>query len=171
MSFDDPFDSAPLDPAPAEEAQQPEVPAVKVKAAKPAKAAAESDGKVVLTFKGGRDFDAPWIVIHANGLQEAHDFVVGDNASLLAVVMERVQTAGKHFAGSKAPIVAPSEGVSVQPQRAAPQGSQEAPGGEKRFCDHGEMAFKSGISKAGNSYRLFSCTAPRESQCKAQYLK
>jgi hypothetical protein len=77
VSFEDPFDSAPLDDAaPAEEAKQPEVKA-KVTKAKPA-VQAESDGKVVLTFKGGRDFDAPWVVIHANGLQEAHDFVVGD---------------------------------------------------------------------------------------------
>ena len=167
MSFEDPFDNAPLDSEPTEEAQQPAVKA-KVTKAKPA-VESVSDGKVVLTFKGGRDFDAPWIVIHANGLQEAHDFVVGDNASLLATVMERVQTAGKHFAGKPA-VSAPAEGGS-QPQRSAPQASQEAPGGEKRFCDHGEMQFKSGVSKAGNSYRLFSCTAPRESQCKAQYLK
>lgn len=165
MSFEDPFDNAPAD---TEEAQQPAAPAVKVTATKPAPA--ESDGKVVLTFKGGRDFDAPWIVIHANGLQEAHDFVVGDNASLLSTVMERVKLAAKHFAGQPAAQAAQAGGGGQAPSR-APQGAQEAPGGEKRFCEHGEMVFKSGVSKAGNSYKLFSCTAPREHQCKAQYLK
>jgi len=167
MSFEDPFDSAPLDAEPAEEAQQPVVKA-KVTKAKPA-VPAESDGKVVLTFKGGRDFDSPWIVVHANGLQEAHDFVVGENAALLAVVMDRVKVASKHFVGQPAAPVA--QGGSQQ-HGSAPQASQEAPGGEKRFCDHGEMVFRSGVAKAtGKPYSLFSCTAPRESQCKAQFLK
>jgi hypothetical protein len=166
MSFEDPFDNAPLDTEPAEEAQQPVVKA-KVTKAKPA-SSAESDGKVVLTFKGGRDFDAPWIVIHANGLQEAHDFVVGDNAALLAVVMERVQVAGKHFSGKPASA---AQG-SAQPESSAPPASQAAPGGETRYCEHGEMVFKSGVAKAtGKPYSLFSCTAPREHQCKAQFLK
>ena len=156
LSFEDPFD--------AEEAQaDTAAPSVTVTKDKPAQA--ESDGKVVLTFKGGRDFDAPWIVIHANGLQEAHDFVVGDNASLLATVMDRVKVASQHFAGK--PAAAPA----AAPQRQAPQAATEAPGGEKRFCEHGEMVFKSGVAKAtGKPYKLFSCTAPREQQCKAQFL-
>ena len=160
MSDLDPFENAPLDDA---------APAVEVSAAKPA--VASSDGKVVLTFKGGRGYDAPWIVIHANGLQEAHDFVVGDNASLLAVVMDRVQTASKHFAGIGADQ--PQAAAPAQPyQPGTPQQSQEAPGGEKRHCAHGEMVFKTGVAKAtGKPYSLFSCTAPREQQCKAQFLK
>lgn len=167
MSFEDPFDNAPLDAEPTEEAQQPAVKAKAVKA-KPA-VAAESDGKVVLTFKGGRDFDSPWIVIHANGLPEAHDFVVGENAALLAAVMDRVKVASKHFVGQPA---APAVQSGGQQTGAAPQASQEAPGGEKRFCNHGEMVFKSGVAKAtGKPYSLFSCTAPREHQCKAEFLK
>ena len=162
LSYEDPFNLAPADAD--SEAQDASVAVVPVKPVRPA----ESDGKVVLTFKGGRDYDAPWIVIHANGLQEAHDFVVGDNASLLAVVMERVKTASSHFAGKPAnaeQAQAPAPGY-------APQAATEAPGGEKRFCNHGEMVFKSGVAKAtGKPYSLFSCTAPRESQCKAQFLK
>lgn len=161
MSFEDPFNEAPLD----SEAQDTKV---EVTATKPV-VQAESDGKVVLTFKGGRDFDAPWIVIHANGLQEAHDFVVGDNASLLAVVMDRVKVASAHFAGK--PAGAPAAPQGGQGERQAPQQAAEAPGGEKRFCSHGEMVFKSGVAKAtGKPYSLFSCTAPRDQQCKAQFL-
>lgn len=165
LSFEDPFDSVPLDSdAPLEEP----APAVKAKAAKAKPAVGvESDGKVVLTFKGGRDFDAPWVVIHANGLQEAHDFVVGENASLLAVVMERVQVAAKHFAGSGKPAVA----AQAEPSTAAPQQAVSAPGGQTRQCAHGEMVFRSGVAKGtGKPYSLFSCTAPREHQCKAQFL-
>lgn len=166
MSFEDPFDAAPLDSqAPAEETAPVKT---KVAKAKPA-VQTDSDGKVVITFKGGRDFDAPWIVFHANGLQEAHDFVV-DNVSMLATVMQKTQEAAKYFAGKAAGKDPAAE--AAQPQRSAPQGSQEAPGGEKRFCDHGEMVFRTGVAKAtGKPYSLFSCTAPRESQCKAQFLK
>ena len=168
LSYEDPFATAPAD----EEAQSSEEnrygyapnPTNPAPAAKPA-AVEQADGKVVLTFKGGRDFDAPWIVIHANSLEDAYEQVTV-KAELLAKVMERTKTAGAHFAGGKAQA-APAQAA---PQRQAPQGAQEAPGGEKRFCEHGEMVFKSGISKAGKPYKLFSCTAPRESQCRAQFL-
>lgn len=131
-------------------------------------AAVGADGKVVLTFKGGSGFDAPWVVIHADGIQEAHEFVTGDNASLLAQVMERVQSAAKHFAGMGSP--APQAGGGNRGGGGAPAAAQSAPGGETRHCAHGEMVFKSGVSKAGKPYKLFSCTAPRDQQCKAQFL-
>ena len=130
-------------------------------------ASADAEGKVVLTFKGGTGYDAPWIVIHAADLQDAHDSVTGDNASLLAATMERVQTAGKHFSGM-APTK--SSGGSAGGGGGAPAAAQSAPGGETRHCAHGEMVFKSGVSKAGKPYKLFSCTAPRDQQCKAQFL-
>lgn len=156
MTIEDPFNNAPADSDVT----------VEVTADKPS-AAATPDGKVVLTFKGGRGYEAPWIVIHANSLQEAHDSVVGDNATLLAVVMDRVQTASKHFAS----IGADSQPAQQQGGGGAPQASQSAPGGEKRYCTHGEMVFKTGVAKAsGKPYSLFSCTAPRDQQCKAQFL-
>ena len=158
MSYEDPFGSAPTD----DEAQTsaPEAPV----AAKPA-VVEQADGKVVLTFKGGRDFDAPWIVIHANSLEDAYEQVTV-KGELLGKLMERTKNAGAHFAGK--PPAAPQGGS--EPTRQAPAGAQQAPGGETRFCEHGEMVFKSGVSKAGKPYKLFSCTAPRESQCKAQFL-
>jgi hypothetical protein len=83
-----------------------------------------SEGKVVLTFKGGRDFDAPWIVIHAADLEEAHASVFGDNAVLLSALMEQVQKASQHFASQGKSSPASGGGA---PQRQAPQGATEAP--------------------------------------------
>lgn len=152
----DPFNAAPLDTDTS----------VEVVASKPE---VTSDGKVVITLKGGKGYDAPWIVFHANGLQEAHDFVVGDNATLLSVLMDRVQTAAKHFAGIG--YEAPPAQQSGPSYGGPPPASQAAPGGEKRHCAHGEMVFKTGVAKAsGKPYSLFSCTAPRDQQCKAQFL-
>lgn len=175
MTIADPFAKAPA----ADEAQTtpeetttqeaPITTTVTTKSA-PNAAGVGADGKVVLTFKGGSGFDAPWVVVHADGIQEAHEFVSGDNASLLAQVMERVQSAAKHFAGM-APA-SPNAGSAGGGNRGggAPAAAQSAPGGETRHCAHGEMVFKSGVSKAGKPYKLFSCTAPRDQQCKAQFL-
>jgi hypothetical protein len=89
-------------------------------------AAPPSEGKVVVTLKGGRDFDAPWIVIHASDLQDAHDQVTHDNAVLLSKLMEQVQKAANHFSSQgKKPDI--QQLGSATPQRQAPQGATEAP--------------------------------------------
>ncbi|AHY27114.1 hypothetical protein PBI_PHANTASTIC_51 [Mycobacterium phage Phantastic] len=115
-TLQDPFANAPVETeAPEAEAQEesvfdappPEAPKkAPAKKAAPKKAepkvtnvVAASEGKVVLTFKGGTGFDAPWIVIHANDLDDALDQVTGDNAATLGALFERVQNAGQHFAG------------------------------------------------------------------------
>lgn len=66
---------------------------------------------------------------------------------------------------------APQPTSAPPASNAVPPAAAQAPNGEKRFCSHGEMVFKSGVSRAGNAYKLFSCTAPREQQCPAEYLK
>lgn len=134
------------------------------------------NGKVSLTFKGGTGFDAPWVVIHASDLGDALEQVSGDNGATLAKLMERVQRAGAHFtkvaptrpaaSGATAPSAAPAQ------RQAAPQAAQEAPGGEKRFCSHGEMNFRSGVSKAGKPYQAYFCSSrDRNDECKAQFLR
>ncbi|AUV62006.1 ribonucleoside reductase class II [Mycobacterium phage SWU2] len=56
-----------------------------------------SEGKVVLTLKGGAGFDAPWIVIHAEDLQDANDQVTGENGDLLVDTMTKLQGAATKF--------------------------------------------------------------------------
>jgi len=160
LSINDPFDSTPAD----DEGQQVSEPSAPVvKSAQPV----PSEGKVVVTLKGGAGYDAPWIVVHADSVDDAYHQV---NSNMMLELMRVTQLAGADFTGKAPTKPAAQQGV-VQPQQSrAPQGAQEAPGGEKRFCEHGEMVFKTGISKAGNPYKLFSCTAPRGQQCKAQFL-
>lgn len=141
----------------------------------PAKAVSpSSEGKVVLTFKGGTGYDAPWIVIHAKDLDDARGQVSGDNAAVLADIMEKTQQAGRHFASLSTPKTAAKASVSPAPASpsAPPAGAQEAPGGEKRYCSHGEMRFRSAVSKAGKPYKGFFCAeTDRDSQCQAQFLR
>lgn len=123
-----------------------------------------------VTFKAGSGPDAPWIVLRARTLSELRQMVEGEGAADLAAVMQGVGKAATYFvdqySGAKPSARGTSNGEAAKPEY------QQAPGGEERFCKHGRMEFKSGISKAGNAYKLFSCTAPdRNDQCKAQYLR
>ncbi|AWY03866.1 hypothetical protein SEA_NEDARYA_49 [Gordonia phage Nedarya] len=131
--------------------------------------AASSDGKVVLTFKGGAGFEAPWVVIHADGLDEASSFV-NEDAGKLAELMTRVQKAAQHFAGQAPAKPAGGGGGS---RGGAPQAAQEAPGGEERFCAHGKMTFRSGVAKgSGKPYKMFACPErDRSQQCDPQWLR
>ncbi|UVK60600.1 hypothetical protein SEA_PETERSON_50 [Mycobacterium phage Peterson] len=83
---------------------------------------APGEGKIVTTLKGGRDFDAPWIVIHASSVAESDALL---DASFKDY-MEKVKLVAAAFAGgSAAPAPAQSSGGGYQ--RQAPQGAQEAP--------------------------------------------
>lgn len=136
VAEDSPFDEPP--------AEAPKKAAVKKVAGKPA--STREDGKVVLTLKGGSGFEAPWIVIHAMSLDDAYEQVSGDNASLLAKVMERTAAAAKHFGTFKpAPAGAATATVS-RPQQQPPANAPDCPPG---------WEFKSGVSKAGKAYKGF----------------
>lgn len=125
-----PFDEPP--------AEAPKKPAVKKVAAKPD----TNEGKVSITLKGGAGFDAPWVVIHAVSLEDAYEQVSGDNAGLLAKIMDRTASAASYFSGLRTPA-APAQKPAAQQ---APAGAPECPPG---------WEFKSGVSKAGKPYKGF----------------
>lgn len=123
-----------------------------------------------VTLKAGTGFDSPWIVLRGKTVEDLAEQFDGQPGSVLAKLMTRVAKAGEYFATQFSGQPAQPRGNGGgQRGGGAPQGAQEAPGGEKKFCKHGEMEFKSGVSKAGKAYQLFSCTAPRDEQCPAQY--
>lgn len=160
LSYEDPFDSAP-DENVVEQPAVPE-PTVVVKST----AVADGEGKIVSTYKEGAGFDSSWTVVHAASVDDW--FAIHEHPRFKEL-LDRQKKIGSYFRGGAAPSAGGDRRGSSP--GAPPTAAQEAPGGEKRFCEHGEMMFKSGVSKAGNSYKLFSCTAPRDQQCKAQYLK
>jgi len=180
--MNDPFapSSTPSDEdVPVEEtAPEPEpAPAPKKKAAPkraaPAPSLEERDGKWVITLKGGAGFEAPWLVGHLSSLQEVNDALSGPNAELLVDTFEKLQKASaklQEFGPTKA--APPRGGGGGGQARQAPAGARQAPGGETRYCDHGQMIFRSGVSqKTGNPYQLFACPErDRSQQCKAQFL-
>lgn len=161
MSYEDPFDSMPDD-------NVKEIPVVEEKPVViKSEAVGEGEGKIVSTYKEGAGFDSSWTVVHAASVDDW--FAIHEHPRFKEMIDRQKKIAAYMRGGA-----APSAGNPPQ-QRAAgstPQQAAEAPGGEKRFCEHGEMQFKTGVAKStGKPYSLFSCTAPREQQCKAQFLK
>lgn len=126
---------------------------------------AQNEGKIVVTLKGGAGYDAPWIVVHANDSQDALNQLRDD---VLKELITRTKEVATYFSGGNA---RPAQ-AQQQTQQGPPQGATEAPGGEKRYCAHGEMRFKSDISKAGKPYKGFFCTErDRSQQCDAQFIR
>lgn len=100
--------------------------------------------KITSTYKGGTGFDAPWIVIHSDTLEDALEQAKNP---VLKELMEATQAGGQHFAGmGKSAPAAGGNDRSGQPQasQTAPAGSPDCPPG---------WEYKSGISKAGKPYK------------------
>lgn len=152
MSYEDPFDSIPDD-------NVKEVPTVEETVVE-----IGDSGEISVTTKGtGRQSDR-WVVLR--GTPNEVDAIL--DLPVYKRILDKSWRAAEYDARRDG--VAPQQ--SVPPSGAAPQQANQAPGGEKRFCSHGEMVFKSGVAKAsGKPYQLFSCPAPREQQCPAQFLK
>jgi hypothetical protein len=159
LSYKDPFDSAP-------DENVKEVPVVEEKPTViKSDAVGAGEGKIVSTYKEGAGYDASWTVVHAASVDDW--FSIHEHPRFKEL-LDRQKKVAQYMRGG---ANGRNDSNASAPSSRAPQGAQEAPGGEKRFCSHGEMVFKSGISKAGNDYKLFSCPAPRQEQCQAQYLK
>jgi len=99
---------------------------------------------------------------------------IGEILDNLAVVKQgvmakdafTVKKVAKDAAPAAAKATSGAGGSSTQAASVAPPGSI-APS-----CDHGKMEFKSGTSKAGKAYKLWSCTSTdRAEQCKAEFVK
>lgn len=155
------------------------------------------NGKVVVTLKGGKDFDAPWIVIHADNAAEARDLMGEVEQSGLLADVGRVAKGLKaqHLLGENLgarPVDAPGSYPEPAPQGSwgaqgtqqfAPQqqqqpqqggwgGAQQGGGanpGDNKSCIHGPMKFQpAGVSRrTGNAYAAFWACGSNVKGCKA----
>ncbi len=150
----------------------------------PAASGTEWNGSVSATFKGNGEYSSAWYVFRAPSVDILADMLegVGDIKRLVAAgsavdqFIKQKEPAGKARASSsntaagQRPNGNSNGGGSNQQRRGRPQGATEAPNGEKRYCDHGEMRWRSGISQAGNTYAGWYCTSQnRDQQCKPEY--
>lgn len=117
-----------------------------------------SDGKIVFTLKGGAGYDAPWIVISGDTVDEAVDHL---KAATLA--FGEVTAAAALFSGAQvaAPLTVPSQQGTTAPAAAVPQG---------RSCKHGPRTRREGVSARG-AWVGWMCPLPKNhpDQCKADF--
>lgn len=116
-----------------------------------------------VTMKAGSGFDSPWTVGRGTVDQLAADLRVdADLKSIMEMSVKTGKWYSRLFGGNT------SGGGKSESQRPA---QQEAPGGEKKYCKHGEMRFNSGVNKQGKPYKGFFCTAEdRDEQCKPEWV-
>lgn len=170
LSYEDPWSTAPAqtEPAPAPEptpAPAPVATTASTAAVDSVSVQHSTDG-VSATFKFAGQYSDPWVVVKGADPADVYAKVITPEFKAL---MDKVQQIAGVYAGSGSKPAGNAGGGAQQSR--APQPAQEAPGGEKRYCSHGEMQFKSGVSKkTGNPYKMFVCTAPRDQQCDAQFL-
>jgi hypothetical protein len=152
------------------------------------------NAKITATIKGGKDFDAPWIVVHADTAAEARDILGEVEASGLLVDVGRVAKGLKaqHLMGAELgarPVDAPQTPAQApapswgdtgtqqwqQAPQQAPQQQQgwgnrpEANPNDNKQCIHGPMTYRpAGISRRTNQpYAAFWACGSNVKGCKA----
>ncbi|AIG78426.1 Hypothetical protein AJAP_27910 [Amycolatopsis japonica] len=138
------------------------------------------DGKVVVTLKGGKEYDKPWVVIHASDIDDALGQLRHEKIKDLLKV---TQSAANFFTGGSGGAGASgapqqrqqSQGGGQSRQAGKPDGADGPPAGTKQeYCKHGEMVFRSGFSEAKQkTWKGFFCPTPKGTpdQCKAVFLR
>lgn len=108
----------------------------------------DADVKPVLTFKGGRDFDAAWVVLHCESTADA---LAATRDPQLKELLERTKKIGEQFSGSA------GGGAAPRPAPATGNQARDLPPGVPEIqCEHGRRNY---VSKA-NWAALF-CAAPQ----------
>ncbi|AMS01039.1 DNA binding protein [Mycobacterium phage ArcherNM] len=168
LSYEDPWSTAPAQPEPTPEPTPAPVVTTASSAAVDSVSVQHSTDGVSATFKFAGAYSDPWVVVKG---ADPSDVLSKIETPEFKALMDKVQLIAGHYAGPGTKPAGNAGGGAQAQQSRAPQAAQEAPGGEERYCQHGKMEFKSGVSKkTGKPYKLFSCTAPRDQQCEAQFL-
>jgi hypothetical protein len=121
---------------------------------------------VKLTFKRGKGYEDPWITVFGPGIREVLEEIRTHKDELKELMVGTSRMAA-HFhsqaAGSQPPAGGSGGATRSTPARDE-QSGQEGPDGPK-YCDHGKMAFRSGV-KNGKSWSGYFCTERnRDGQC------
>lgn len=134
-----------------------------------------AESKIVVTIKGGRDFDEPWIVVHADDLDDALKQTT-DKAKL-GDLMKAAQEASKAFRDfrpteDKGAVASAPQGGSQSRSQGKPDSAEDGPLGPQ-YCTHGKKKFWSKFDDQKNQMvQIYFCPAQKNdpSKCKNQYV-
>lgn len=150
----DPFAVPEPDEAQAETVSAPQAPSTAV-------AAVETDQNyVTVILKGGTGYGAPSISIRGANVADALEQVQA-YANELKELVDRVTAVSKYFSVAVDGNNPSGRGGAKGGPAGQPAASKEAPGGEKRYCEHGQREYKTGVTKtgknAGKTWEAFDC--------------
>lgn len=119
------------------------------------------NAKVVITLKGGPEYDAPWLVIHGDTVQEAGD-LLGEIRS--KGVMAYIQAAAAEFKEQKTDGAAVRAVQSTDPGAQVVSQNQELPDSMKPKCSEcGTIGQpRKGTNSKGREYEGIFCPANKD---------
>jgi hypothetical protein len=177
MSDVDPFAPEP-DPADTPAPAQYEEPRPENAKARPEVDVSQPDfHPVKVTLKGGKDYDAPWLTHHFTSIDEAHEALTGQNASLFAETLKALAKVGRFFSSQEARPSAPSGGGNTssggssgggsQRRSSPPRGATEAPAwmGQPPTCHHGTWKYVTKERADGSRWHAWGCPGPKGNSC------
>lgn len=134
-----------------------------------------AESKIVVTIKGGRDYDEPWVVIHADDLDDA--LAQTTDKAKLGDLMKAAQDASKAFRDFRptedtGTAPATSQGGSQPRSQGRPASAGDGPLG-KQVCQHGTKKFWSKFDEEKKEMvQIYFCPAQKgdPNKCKNQYV-
>lgn len=135
-----------------------------------------AEGKVVVTLKGGSGYDEPWVVIHADDLQDALKQTT--DYETLGAIMDAAQKASKKFREFRPSDPTPNSASASQNgsqgrTSGKPASATDGPLGVQ-MCQHGKKKFWSKFDQEKNELvQIYFCPAQQgdSTKCKNQYVK
>jgi hypothetical protein len=129
-------------------------------------AEADDGTGISITLKGGPGFEVPWVVARYPNVEAAFEDLTDE------VVQEQLKGLFDAVADASAMLItkvsakAPAKPAGQAGGGSRPQTASASPSGETRDCRHGQMTWKSGVSKKGNTYAGWFCPSrDRNDQC------
>lgn len=134
-----------------------------------------AESKIVVTLKGGSGYDEPWVVIHADDLDDA--LAQTTERAKLGDLMKAAQEASKAFRDFR-PVEdtgnagSASQGGSQARSQGRPAAATDGPLGPQH-CKHGQKKFWSKFDEEKKELvQIYFCPAPKGAadKCKNQYV-
>ena len=121
--------------------------------------------KISITLKAGSTFDSPWVVLHADTVQEAAALL---DAVALTGIGTKASTVAKGFQAEYAASELGTTHVSATPVAAAPAAvaplqiqNSAAPTDAAPSCHHGVKVFRQAKPDSGKTWKGYFCPSPQ----------
>lgn len=128
-----------------------------------------AEGKIVVTLKGGAGYEAPWITVGGDSVDEIKAQL--DDLAASVVIADTVYLA-ELFRGAKVagPLTVPTTPATATTQAVSSAAAVVTSNGAATTCAHGQRVRRQGTSARG-AWTAWFCPQPKGApdQCKAEF--